>query len=255
MRTLRTGKRLTMEQAAQRAGIHRATLDRWEKGRAQPYLLELTSLLAALDASETQKRQALSLMNAPRAARQIRQETTQIAEQSGIGSLPHGGDLLRAMRMRRGLSLDETALQIQISGGTLRRWEKMEVWPSLEQLHRLCYALQAHEEEIVALTVGRFSQKPRIEKVSLDLLQERLAGIMALEHRQGNYSLLELALLQLEADAWPLALRSASGKQLLIEIYSFHAQRLSMRERLTEANAVAERAMELMTSRLKPQRF
>jgi transcriptional regulator with XRE-family HTH domain len=245
-----------MVQAAQQAGIHRATLDRWEKGRVQPYLAELTALLSVLDVSEQQKRHVLGLMDAPRAVRQIRQEVTHIAQQSGMAPMPHGGDLLRALRMRRGLSLEEAARRIQISGGTLRRWEKMEVWPSLEQLHRLCYALEAQEEEIIALTMGRFSQKPRLEKTSLDSLQERLySGIMALEHRPGYYSLFELALLQLEADAWPLALRSEAGKQMLIQIYAYHAQRLSFRERLAEADSVAERALELMTSRLKPERF
>jgi hypothetical protein len=54
------------------------------------------------------------------------------------------------------------------------------------------------------------------------------SGIMALEHRPGYYSLFELALLQLEADAWPLALRSAAGKQMLIEIYAYHAQRIAL---------------------------
>ena len=175
-----------MAQAAQQAGIHRATLDRWEKGRAQPYLPELTALLSALDASEPQKRQALGLMDSPRAARQARSEIAQIAEQSGMGSLPNGGDLLCALRMRRGLSLEEAALRLQISGRTLRRWEKMEAWPSLGQLHRLCYALEAHEEEIVALTVGRFSQKPRLKKNSLEAMQERLAELLTLENASAD---------------------------------------------------------------------
>jgi transcriptional regulator with XRE-family HTH domain len=245
-----------MEQAAQQAGIHRATLDRWEKGRAQPRLSELGWLLGVLDASAQQKHNALGLMDAPRATRLVCQEVTRIAEQSGMAALPHGGDLLHALRMRRGVSLEEAASRVQVTGGTLRRWEKMEVWPALELLHRLCYALEAHEEEIVALTVGRFSQRPRFEKTSLEALQERLSQMRRLERSlPGGDPLFELACLELEADAWPLALRSGAGKQLLIEIYAHHLHRLSLRERLVEAGSVAERAMELMTDTLKPTRF
>ena len=255
LRTLRTGKGLTMEQAARQASVHRATLDRWEKGRVQPHLPELAALLAALDASEPQKRHALRLLNAPRAVRQVRSEIAQVAEQEGLGSLPHGGDLLHALRMRRGVSLDDAARSVGVTGGTLRRWEKMEVWPSLEQLHRLCYALKAHEEEIVALTVGRFSQHPRLEKVVLEVLQERLETLLRREDVPRRNPLFDLAFLQLEADAWPLALRSTAGKQMLIDIYAHHAQGLSSRERLAEAGTIAGCALELMTSALKPASF
>jgi transcriptional regulator with XRE-family HTH domain len=245
-----------MEQAAQQAGIHRATLDRWEKGRAQPRLSELGALLGVLNVSAQQKRHALGLMEAPRAARQVRQEVTRIAEQSGMAALPHGGDLLHALRMRKGLSLEEAARQVQVTGGTLRRWEKMEVWPSVEQLHRLCYALEAQEEEIVALTVGRFSQKPRLEKTSLEAVLERLLEITMLEETiPGGYPLFELAYLQMEADAWPLALRSEAGKQMLINIYAHHAHGFSLRERLAESGSVAECALELMGDTLLPAPF
>jgi transcriptional regulator with XRE-family HTH domain len=244
-----------MEQTAQAAGIHRSTLHRWEKGEAQPRLTELTALLTVLDASMQQKRTALHLMDTPRAVRQLRQEVTQIAKQGGMAPLPHGGDLLHAMRMRQGLALDEVARCVQVTGGTLRRWEKMEVWPSLEQLHQLCYALDAQEEEIFALTVGQFTQRPQTQKVAIETLQERLRNIRRLEAQvPAGYPLFELTYLQLEADAWPLALRSAAGKQMLISIYAFHAQSLSFRERLAEAGPVAGRALELMTDGLKLQR-
>src|SRR5262249_34851765 len=156
---------------------------------------------------------------------------------------------------RRGLSLEEAARRVQITSGTLRRWEKMEVWPSLEQLHRLCFALGAQEEEIVALTVGRFSQKPRLEKTSLETLQKRLSDIKELEGFRGGFSLFNLAYLHREGEAWPRALRSGAGKQMLREIYAYHAQGFSTRERLAEASPVAECALELMADKMKPAMF
>ncbi len=118
---------MTMAQTAERAGLHRTTLHRWEKGQAQPRLSELAALLSALEVSEPQKRSALSLMDAPRAARMVWQEVMQIAAQTGVSAMPHGGDLLRAIRMRQGLSLEEAARPVGVTGGTLRRWEKIEV--------------------------------------------------------------------------------------------------------------------------------
>jgi transcriptional regulator with XRE-family HTH domain len=137
--------------------------------------------------------------------------------------------------MRRGLSLEEAASLVEVTARTLRRWEKLEVWPSVEQLHRLCFALQAHEEEVVSLTVGQFSQKPSVEKMSLEAIQERLKHLKRLENQPSGYPLFELDYLQLQRDAWPLAMCSAAGKQVLIAISAYYAQCLSFRERLSEA--------------------
>ncbi|MCW3097344.1 MAG: hypothetical protein JWL77_2962 [Chthonomonadaceae bacterium] len=241
-----------MAAAARQAGLHRATLQRWESGEVQPRLSEMTTLLTALEANETQKHRALEMMEAPRAVRQISQEMTEAAEQRGLPPLPHGGNLLHALRMRRGWSLEEIAARVQVTARTLRRWEKMEVWPSHEQLHQLCYALGVQEEEVVALTVGRFSQKPSAGKTSLEAIQERLDNLRALEEEPGGYPLFELEFLYLQADIWPLAMRSAAGKQMLITVSAFHAQSLSGRERLEEAGTVADRTLNLMADRRKP---
>lgn len=255
LQALRKSRRLTITQAAQQAGLHRTTLDRWEKGDTLPRLSELNALLAVLGADARQQQQALQLMEAPRAVRQVRAQLEQVAQRSGMPSLPNGGDLLYALRMRQGLSLEDATRRVEVTGGTLRRWEKMELWPSLEQLHRLCYALAAHEEEIVALTLGQFSRTPHVEKSSVETILARLEDLKALSASHWNsYPLFELGYLQLEADAWPLALRSAVGKQALIEVYAYHAQTLSTQERLVEAGRVADQAIELMWDKLKPQR-
>ena len=99
-----------------------------------PRLSELEALLSVLQADPKQKRQTLLLLDAPRAKNQVRAEIIRLGDQLGIGTMPNGGDLLRALRLRRRLSLEEAAAsQMQMTSGTLRRWEKMEVWPSPEQ--------------------------------------------------------------------------------------------------------------------------
>jgi transcriptional regulator with XRE-family HTH domain len=77
-----------MEEAAQQAGLNRTTLYRWESGAVQPRLSELTSLLSTLKVTETQKRQALGMIEAPRPLRQIRQEITDVAERRGMPPCP-----------------------------------------------------------------------------------------------------------------------------------------------------------------------
>jgi transcriptional regulator with XRE-family HTH domain len=256
LRTLRSAPRLTMGQAAHKAGIHRATLHRWEKGLAQPRLSELSALLSALDASAQQKRDALHLMDAPRAARLIRQEVTQIAEQTGMAALPHGGDLLRAMRMRRGLSLDEAATRVQVTGGTLRRWEKREVWPSPEQLHRLGYALGAQAEEVIALSAGRFAQvQGEEENVPLESLQQRFEDVYASRYALMQSQLMELSLLALEAQVWRFAVRSAVGRRLLAQVYTEHAHVLSEQERFTEMGQYADRALDIAPEKSTRETF
>lgn len=242
-----------MEDAALRAGIHRVTLHRWEKGQAQPRLTELEALLSALNAGAAHRQRALALMDAPRAVRQIRSEVARIAERNHMTSMPHGGELLQTLRMRRRLSLEETARRIQSTAATLSRWENSEMWPSQEQLLRLCYALEAQAEEIIALSNGDFGEPSERDRLSPETVHRRLHELNMRESEPGGYPLFELAFLRLEADAWPQALKSEEGKQMLIRIYAYHSHRLSCRDRLVEAGAVAAKALGLMTGALAPQ--
>jgi transcriptional regulator with XRE-family HTH domain len=256
LQTLRASRRLGLSAAAQAAGVHRSTLHRWEQGDTLPRLSELEALLSVLKADPNQKRQALLRLDAPRGKTQVREDIVRIGEHLGIGSMPHGGDLLRALRMRRGLSLDEAASRIQITGGTLRRWEKMEVWPSLEQLHRLCYTLGAQEEEILALTVGRFAQIwGDKENVTLESLQQRLEDISASRFALMQSQLIELSLLTLEAQLWALAARSAGGRRLLAQVYTLHAHILSDQERFAEMGQHADRALAIAPEKSTREEF
>ena len=109
-----------MEHTAQMAQITRATLNRWETGRHEPRLTELEAVLAALNATPGQKRQAIARINAPRARTQIQREIARVGEHTGIGAVPNGGDLLRTLRMRRGLTLDSAAGSLGVTTRTLR---------------------------------------------------------------------------------------------------------------------------------------
>jgi transcriptional regulator with XRE-family HTH domain len=256
LRQQRKARSLTLEQAAQAAGIARVTLNRWETGVNQPRLSELDALLSALGASARQKQEALTLVDAPRAQAQIRETIASIAERAGIGPKPNGGDLLRALRIRSGLSLEAVAERLGVTTRTLRRWEKAEVWPSVEQLQTLCYVLQAREEEMIVLTCGHFSPIPRqVESpYALETLEAELKeldrGLCA-----GEHALLELPYLNLETQVWSLALRGETGKRLLALAYTLHAKYLDFRGYGQESAQVAERALELLPEKSPPEPF
>ena len=253
LRALRRGRRLTMEQSARQAGLHRATLDRWEKGRAQPRLPELKALLGALGASPQQRRRALTLVDAPRARALVRADLARTAGGAGLGPMPQGGDLLRALRLRRGRSLEQTAAHLGVTSVTVRRWEATETWPAAQQLHRLCYALGAKEEEVLALTCGRFARtapspltKGTAGGATAEALAERVERFARTLH-DPPFGLKDLELLTLRAEAWALAARgAAAGTGLLAEVYGLSSRYLAYRDRAGEAVAAAGRYFDLV---------
>ena len=146
LKAWRKRKKLTCDHLSHRSGISRTTLTRWEAGQTQPRMAELEAVLTALEVSFAQRQEAFAHIEAPRAVQRLR-------EVAGA-SPPVRGDLLRAMRLRQGWTQQETAARSGIAQGTLARWERSEDWPSSERLHTLCFALNAQEVELVALTQG-----------------------------------------------------------------------------------------------------
>ncbi|RYE65368.1 MAG: transcriptional regulator, partial [Oxalobacteraceae bacterium] len=244
LRELRRNRNLSQAQVAQVTNISRVTLNRWENNHHQPRVADLESLLLALSASQEQRQQALALLGTPPAQAQIRSIIVQIDKQKDIGPLSHGGDLLRAMRTRRGLSREETAKRVGVTPRTLRRWENAEVWPSPTHLQTLCYVLQACIEEMVALTTSNLSPQSDEQSCSLDELMERGMDIC---HRSEGMpqALRELNFMALEALAWPWAARSEAGAQFLAKVYSYHAHLLSCYDRFSEIGRYAHLALDL----------
>jgi transcriptional regulator with XRE-family HTH domain len=230
LKTMRKAQGLTLVELAQRAGVTHPTLSRWERGVCLPRLPELEAVLKALKVSPAQRRQALKQMETPRAALRLDTERRQNAPEflAQAGTLPHGGDLLRAMRHRRGWKLEDLANALSLSASTLSRWEQGDTWPSPERLHRLCSALSASQAEIEALTCGRFSLADfglggrSLEALEHDFRAHLEPLMMVSELNPG----LELRFLRLEAALWPHALRRDSVRPLLADVYAHHANYL-----------------------------
>src|SRR5690349_1048851 len=125
LRDWRVARQISLEQLAARAGVAKSTVSTWETGTHRPRLVELTAVLAALGVSAAQREQALALIRAPRAVRQLRGE---LADAGGVGSGAGpgavSGELLRAMRGRRRLTLEQVAAGLGVRPSTICRWER-----------------------------------------------------------------------------------------------------------------------------------
>ncbi len=205
--------------------------------------------MEALNATPAERRRAYELIDAPRAVLRLREMATGDTPFSSAPAMPVAGDLLKAMRLRRGWTLEQTAVHLQISPATLSRWERAETWPSTEDLHRLCYALNARSEELAALSYGRqllrYDQQPFPHSLLAlhDLVQAVGQGKLPVEHE-----LSDLFHLALEGHLWRLMQRQEEpARAMLITVYVHHARTLLNDARLMEAQTPALRALHLMS--------
>jgi len=251
IRQMRQGRGMELTRLSHLSGVHRATLHRWERGETLPRLPELNAVFAALKIPEHEQQQVFASMNNHRARVALHTKETLMGEQQEIGSYPHGGDLLRAMRLRCGLSYERMAFLLHVSTRTIRLWEKAEVWLSVENLHQVCSLLRAQEPEIAALTCGRVTLQPRSEEVSLEAIRYHL-DTLRLRPLMPNEMPRDLEYLALTAQSWSHAAKSETGQRLLAEVYACYADYLLTAFRPLEMHIPAERTLALMTT-LQPK--
>lgn len=261
LRQLRIADGLSQNGLASRAGIAASTLSRWESGATLPRVTELESVLGVLKASRLQSRRALMLIGAPRAARRLRASPGDTlpsradAPNAPTSSLspPLGGDLLRALRRRRGMTQADVAAIVGVPQNAIARWERSDSWPDATRLHRLCYCLEARPEEIAALTVGRFSLTNLLEVNDPADLHVEQWRLWAATLSDSDEALKDLRFLALEGRLHYLLTSPESGtnarrehlQRILSWTYSRHAQYLRQMRRYAEATAPARFALTL----------
>jgi transcriptional regulator with XRE-family HTH domain len=255
VRDLRKSRRLTLAQAGERAGVSFVTLSRWETGQFQPRLPELDSLLSALGVTSAQRTQALSLIDAPRAVAQLREEAQErLPDLVEIaGHAPAIGDLLRAMRLRRRLGLEQVAASLRVHPTTVRRWEGSEVAVPEERLPELGQLLGAEEEERQALAARRLHlwMPGGAGRPSRDVLEVQI-GRLRDAIRGGQHLLLDLRLMTLEAQLWPMAARDPRARLLLARVYALHGEALDIWGRQAEIRSYATRTLDMAAAERAP---
>lgn len=242
LQQLRMVRRISTAQLALRAGIGRSTLNRWQAGKAQPRLQELEAVLDEMAVSPAERTSALTLL-ASSVRRNWKDAENFLDHRNLAGLQPHCGDLLRAMRLRKGKTQAEVALYAGTAQATVARWERADVWPDRARLKAVAEALDAPESEFIAL-----SQGPRLASgtsACLEALEAQLDACMKGPQSPAKAADAELHLLRLAADTWPLACHSNAALKLLADIYTIYAERLYYQRRFLECEQTVQQAHEI----------
>jgi transcriptional regulator with XRE-family HTH domain len=152
-----------------RCGIHKSTLSRWERGIQLPSTRELDDTLKALEISAQERAVCWQLLDAPRAMLYRRLGSPEESQVSG-------GELLRILRLRAGMTQGDAARKAGVTRELLSRWERGGGWPDGQKLHALCFALGATVEETLHLTTRAWQAQEPLpnDKEGLDSLLQSL---------------------------------------------------------------------------------
>lgn len=250
LRELRSSRQVSLSQVAGKAGVAKSTLSKWEKGLFLPRLPEVDAVLDVLNASPEERRQTIQLIDAPRALIHLRQATRSVANEADINlaDVPAGGDLLRAMRLRHGKTVDEVAQALGVSGRSIRGWERSDSWPTTEHLHSLCFQLGAAPKELEALlTAGPWLPvPPALTDTASDLeIKLHIYDLAYSLYDPAAEALRDLSYLATEAFLAPRALRQPATRVHLAELYAYYALWLGDNHRYRESARYAERVLDL----------
>ena len=224
LQQLRTDANLSRSRLAELAGVSRITLWRWERDETLPRRVELQSTLEALQATSPQQKQAMALY-----ARASTTPVERIGVRAGT-TLLHRGDLLIALRRRRGWTQEEAAARANIPRTTLSRWENMSTWPSADRLHLLCHSYQVTEEELLALTIWQ-SADPCEDRYDLSTLHDIVRSWSG-----QIYQIDELECLAVAGRLDRIAQEMPAARDVLCSALLFYVNHLINRYRLDEAH-------------------
>lgn len=252
MTALRHRRGFSVRHLARQAGLSHDAVGAWERGERLPHLPELEAALTALGAEPAERCRIIALVPAPRAVRHAR-ETAAGGWSGGVVPMPGGGNLLRAMRGRRGLTQAEAAKATGISQGRLACWERSENWPTVERLHRLCFVLGASADEVAALTGGCGALPAWAEAEDAEAWSYRgqaspddpLGRLIRRVYFQAD-ALRDLRSLSLAQALWLRARDNEALRSHLHDAYAYRARALMEEGRFAEVAAYADRTWELV---------
>ncbi|MCW3094622.1 MAG: Helix-turn-helix protein [Chthonomonadaceae bacterium] len=241
-------RKLSQVELARRAQVSERTLRNWETGASSPGRWELESILTALELTPHERGQALKFLPTPRSMNLFRHEAhTSLGSETDIGPMPMLGDLLRAMRLRAGLSQGEVAETLKIARTTILRWETTEILPSEENLERICELLRAYPEERIALGGRRLQIRAGASHFSIEECAEQIDAL----HRDVNalqIPLIDLRALTLKQQLWPLACQSWEALRLFARLQVVHSVWLMLNERKKEAEICLEHSFHILSA-------
>ena len=226
-----------VQAAARSAGIDKRSVLDWEADRFRPSGPALDRLLTVLRVSERERAELL-VRGAPDYARGALASTV-------LGAPVGAGEVLRAIRIRRGETQAQVARRLDVAQGTLARWENDGRTPDPELVERLLTTLQATIEERDAFAAVPWTTPDG------ESLQSVEARIRAVAHAL-PLLLRNVALLGLEAELWRKAARDREVDPLLTRTIATRAQQSLLRGDLGDIEGLRRRALRLAALTRRP---
>lgn len=244
LKSLRHQRGLSLEALARQAQVSVRTLHYWESGQRAPRNQELDSVLRVLGATPSERTQAFALLATPRALQQVRQEVKKQVPQRVGESLPGIGDLLRALRQRKGWTQVHLAEAIGVQRSTVQRWENSETHPSEESLERISILLEASAAEQEALRTHSLIPLSELRPLSLEesIEQERAFNARVWEQD----ALIDLRALALKRHLRLLPNPSHEILGLLAQVETDHGFWLLYQNRIAESRQCVERSIAIV---------
>lgn len=245
LRILRESRRLSIAQMARVGGVSESTVRRWEASESTktPRFYEISRTLDALHASQTE-RLAILAAHPEFSYRPLLTDAVLPAS---------SGDLLRALRMRRGIGVRQLAREIGVAPGVITHWETGKHIPSTDQSERLLIALRALPDEFAILRRGTSELGiTRFVDASLDELWAALESLYQPIWRGDPTFPGDLVLLALQEEAARRLLTEPQAQRLLAEAFHARGLFLHLRERSQEAQNCLKSSLALVTAKEHP---
>ncbi len=241
LQQMRRNRGITATQLAERAGISRRSVSRWENGTSLPRIPELNQLLDAIGADAEERVHCMALIPAPRAKKHIRM--------SQPAYTPGCWEALWGLRLRSGLTLKQTAERVGIGLTSISRWERGEGWPSAEKLQMLCLALGASVEEYAAIQTANawrpIELRHHDEGDAVACYAARCHSLLISERESTGFTLFNLRALALTAEGMQMLPSHPNVLQIICRLLRGHARHLSLTGMHPAANRACRRLLSL----------
>jgi len=245
LRTRRKHCGLSQSEVAAKSGVSARTLRYWESGEKVPRVMELQSVLKALGVSAREAVLFISLIKAPRGHQRIKDMAHSLAPHPPV-FMSHPGDLIHAMRVRKGISQERLAHELGVSTTTVMRWETMRSSPSESNLERLSALLNADAEEAYYLLIKQLSSYDGELHTDIEACSAQLDHVIqSISKHERN---VELMILILQRKLSQLSISNSEATYLLARTRMCHAHAMNLNSQVAPARTAVRHSLELFKS-------
>ena len=242
LRALRKAKRFTQAKLAERAQISERSIVYWETDRHRPRRHELQLLLDTLEVPLPDQAQLLLALSQSYRKDPMPQGKA-LPQTLSNTPLPGVGDLLRALRVRRGVSREKAAQTLGVAVTTWWRWENHRTAIPLATLPRIQTFLQASAGERQALE-SRMALP--LDDSPVSLLQAREWPLLFARGRTADGAeTVDLDAFALQRKLWLLHMTHPEARTLFARVSLDYSAWLLGQNRIVEAEAQAQQALRL----------